>query len=488
MIPNEVIDQHGPSVAGMAQLTRNGRLSAFKAYDIRSIYGQDLTDELAYWVGRALPTLFLRGCEAERRARVLVGRDMRVSSSALATALIRGLTEAGADVLDLGLATTPMVYFFTAEGDGLGPIPDGSVMVTASHNPKEYNGLKVSLRDAKPCGYEFGLREVEQAILAGTVPAAADKPGRVEYFPEAQTRYVAWLRAHTFNCAQIETLRFAVDCSDGAAGLFARELFGPHAMYLDDIPDGTFPHHGPNPLEPENRAELAQVVRAHGLDLGILFDGDADRVAFIDAEGHFVPPDAMIALFARHLGKTRETVVHDVRTSRGVIETLRESGFEPLMVKVGAAFAKTALRERHGLCGGEVAGHYYFRDFHYCDSGAFAACLALGILARAKAQGASLAGLLEPIISRYVSSGEVNIGGVEDRAAAVAAVEAAITQLKGPPTARIDFDGVRLDWADGWFGVRASNTEPILRLAGEARSAEALEALLTCAKHALGRA
>lgn len=444
-------------------------MNAFKAYDIRGIYGTDVTADLAYQVGRCLPALL--GAKT-----VLVGRDARASSPALREALVQGLSEAGADVDDLGLATTPMVYFFTAER-GYG----ASVMVTASHNPPEYNGLKVSKAEARPCGYELGLKTVEAWIEAGTLPPKANRPGNVREI-DVLGDYVAWLRKRL---PDLSGLRFAVDCSDGAAGILAKPLFGPDAICLNAEPDGAFPHHGPNPLEPANREDLVRTVREKGLDLGLMFDGDADRVAFIDNHGNFVPPDAMIPLYARLLGKPGEVAVHDVRTSRGVMETLREDGFEPLMVKVGAAFAKTALRERGGICGGEVAGHYYFRDFHWCDSGELAAALALRIVAEAKRQGRTFSDLLAPITGRYCASGEVNVHGVEDRPAAIARVEAAVIAHLGRPERRIDFDGVRLDWADGWFGVRASNTEPILRLAGEARTQKALEALIATAKAAV---
>lgn len=444
-------------------------MKAFKAYDIRGVFGTDITPLLAYQVGRCLPKLLEAG-------HVLVGRDARLSSPELRAALIRGLTEAGADVDDMGLATTPMVYFFTAEKGY-----DASVMITASHNPAEYNGLKISKAEARPCGYELGLKTVEAWIESDALPPAAERPGKVtqvDYLEE----YVSWLKRRLPDLAG---LRFAVDCSDGAAGILAKKLFGEGAIYLNATPDGTFPHHGPNPLEPENRTDLITAVKENALDLGLLFDGDADRVAFIDNAGEFVSPDAMIPLYARLLGETGDVVVHDVRTSRGVMETLAEDGFEPLMVKVGAAFAKTAMRERAGICGGEVAGHYYFRDFHWCDSGELAACLALGIAAQAKRTGTTLAQLLEPITARYFSSGEVNIHNVPDRAAAIAAVEAALLKTFGEPEKRIDFDGVRLDWSDKWFGFRGSNTEPLLRLAGEAKTPEVLDSLLETAKSVL---
>ena len=231
------------------------------------------------------------------------------------------------------------------------------------------------------------------------------------------------------------------------------------------------------------------MVRYRKAEVGLIFDGDGDRVCFVDAEGTFIPPDAFIPLIAEELRArcpdASNVVVHDVRTSRGVIEALRERGFEPRMVKVGAAFAKTALRESNGLCGGEVAGHYYFRDFHWSDSGIYAALIILGVLARAKREGRTLHDLIDPIIGRYVSSGEVNIPDVADRPAAVARVEAAVTALMGPHERRIDYDGVRLDWADAWLGVRPSNTEPLLRIAAEAKTQPALDRLLAAARSAV---
>ena len=446
-------------------------MKAFKAYDIRGIYGTEVTEDLAYRVGRCLPKLL-------ETHSFLVGRDTRLSSKVLRDALIRGLTEAGANVDDMGHATTPMTYYFTA-AKGYG----GAVMITASHNPKAYNGLKVSKAGAKPCGYDLGLRTIEQWIESDTLPPKAEIPGAVREVAYDE-EYIAYMQAHLPIRA---AGHFAVDCSDGVAGLFARRIFGDRAIYLNDIPDGTFPHHGPNPLDADSRKQLVDCVISNGLDFGLIFDGDADRVALVDNIGRFVPPDAMIPLYAHLLGKgdSSGVVVHDVRTSRGVIETLREDGFDARMVRVGAAYAKTVLREENGLCGGEVAGHYYFRDFFYCDSGILAACLTLRIAANLREKGKTLAAALAPIIDRYHSSGEVNIHGVEDRSAAIGRVVEALLKVFGEPEKRIDFDGTRLDWKDSWFGVRASNTEPILRLAGEARTPEALTKLLDTARGAV---
>lgn len=447
-------------------------MKAFKAYDIRGVYGTDLTDEIAYLVGRCLPTTL-------QAKRVLIGRDARRSSPALREALIRGLTEAGANVDDMGLATTPMVYFFTAHKGY-----DASIMITASHNPGQYNGLKVSKAEALPVSYLLGLNKVEEMIESGNIPPVSTTLG---HFQEVDYRdeYIQWMRSHL---PDTTGMRFAVDCSDGSAGLIARKIFGDNAIYLNDTPNGDFPHHGPNPLEVENCKQIIDIVKSNNLDLGLIFDGDADRVICIDNNGEFIQPDIMIPLFAEHLRRKDDpkniAVVHDVRTSRGVIEAIEERGFEAVMVKVGAAFAKTELRQRKGLCGGEVAGHYYYRDFYWCDSGMFAAIHALSIATQAKAKGITFADVIHPIASRYYRSGEVNVHNIEDRDSAIKRVESAVLAFMGTPQKRIDFDGIRLDWENAWFGVRASNTEPILRLAGEAKEASMLEKMLSIAQKA----
>ncbi|MEG1479389.1 MAG: phosphomannomutase/phosphoglucomutase [Kiritimatiellia bacterium] len=448
-------------------------MSAFKSYDIRGVFGSDLTLDLVYRVGRCLPQLLTA-------KKFLVGRDARLSSPAVCEALLRGLTEAGADVDDMGLATTPMVYFFTAEKQY-----EGSVQITASHNPAHYNGLKVSKTEALPVGYDAGLKTVEAWLAAGTLPPKAEQIGTVRtvHFLE---EYCAWLLKHK---PDLSSLRFAVDCSDGMGALVAKALFGEQAIYLNDVPDGTFPHHAPNPLEVANCAQLIACVKSNHLDVGVIFDGDADRVMFVDHTGCFIQPDYLIPLIAERLSVPSEprpiTVIHDIRTSRGVIERLHEEGFKTYMGKVGHAYAKIALRQYGALCGGELAGHYYFRDFHFCDSGEWAALVVLGIVAEAKRRGESFAEQLDPIRSRYVNSGEINRTGVTDREAAIARVEQALVAQLGAPESRADFDGVRLDWANGWMSVRASNTEPVLRLLAEARTQAQLTTMLAIAQAAV---
>lgn len=444
-------------------------MSFFKAYDMRGTFGADFDLDLVRRVGAALPRVVAGG-------RWLVGRDCRTTSDAVRDALVGGLAAAGAEVADLGLATTPMVYFFTAE-DGY----DGSVMVTASHNPPSDNGLKVSRGGALPVGYADGLDKVEQMVGESAAPCA---DGHASQVADALPRYIRWQReAAAF--APYSSLRYAVDCSNGMASLLVGELF-PGAEIINGTIDGTFPAHSPNPLKAEARAQIAAVVRERGLDCGVIFDGDADRAMFVDERGEFVQPDYLIPVVARATREASTTqtlnnsntqtphkIIHDVRTSRGATETLREDGFEPVMVPVGHAFAKPALRRTGALCGGELAGHYYFREFHCCDSGVLAATRVLGEIARAKAAGRSFSEMMHPIVSRYANSGEMNFE-VSDKDAAIARVVAAAESLAAVESeSRID--GVRLDFADGWVSVRKSNTEPYLRLIVECRTPTMLD-------------
>ncbi len=425
-------------------------MSIFKAYDIRGVFGSEIDDAIVYRMGRCLPGLL-------HARRVLVGRDARLSSPVLRDALCRGLLEAGADVDDLGLATTPMVYCFTAR-DGY----DASAQITASHNPAGYNGLKISSTGAQPVGRDTGLAELERRV-AGELPPRAPNPGVLRQVSRQRT-FVEFLQPWVPDLAG---LRFAVDCSDGMAGLVARDLFGPQTTLLNSTPDGAFPHHGPNPLEADNRAQLAAEVRAQRLDAGVIFDGDADRVMFLDETGAFIQPDYLIPLIAgRFLRATPgATVICDIRTSRGVTEALTAAGARPVLWKVGHAFAKVKMRETGAICGGELAGHYYFRDFFNCDSGELAALVVLGELAAARARGLTFRQLLAPVCT-YANSGELNFT-VARKEAAMAALLAALA-AESEPQALLDFDGWRIEYPDWWINIRPSNTEPYLRVVLEA--------------------
>ena len=269
-------------------------------------------------------------------------------------------------------------------------------------------------------------------------------------------------------------LKFAVDCSNGMSSIFAHEMF-PDAVFINDTPDGNFPAHSPNPLKAEAREQISKVVREKRLDCGVIFDGDADRAMFVDERGEFVQPDYLIPVVARATVGSNGTikVIHDIRTSRGAIETLREDGFEPVMVPVGHAFAKPILRKIGALCGGELAGHYYFSEFFGCDSGLLAATRILSEVAKAKAEGKTFSEMMEPIVSRYANSGEINFR-VDDKEAAIVRV-LAVAKTFGEEMSRSEIDGVRVDFADGWINVRKSNTEPYLRLVAEADDPEKLK-------------
>ena len=460
----------------------------FKAYDMRGTFGVDFDIDTVFRVGRALPATIARlDGVSGRRPRILVGRDGRATSGAVRDALVAGLAEGGAEVSDLGLCTTSMAYYFTA-ADGY----DGSAMITASHNPPADNGIKVSMRTALPVGYATGLADVERAVASDAsvhssvmgVPAAAP----VE---SALPRYVEWQKAHR-GAFPLESLRFAVDCSNGMSSLLVRDVF-PSAVVINDEIDGRFPCHSPNPLKAEAREQIAAVVREKGLDCGVIFDGDADRAMFVDERGAFIQPDYLIpvvAMVSRGLIATsgdsgaKPIVLHDVRTSRGAIEALRENGFEPVMVPVGHAFAKPKMRELDALCGGELAGHYYFGDFFGCDSGVLAASRILSAVAEAKSRGETFSQMMARVSSRYANSGELNFR-VEDKESAIGRVLKAAESF-GAIEGRSDMDGVRLEFADGWINVRKSNTEPYLRLVVEHRGADGLRSWVSALEAAIG--
>jgi phosphomannomutase len=431
-------------------------MGIFKAYDIRGVYRDGLDEDLAYRIGRCLPAL-LGG------KRALVGRDARLSSPSLSEALLRGIADAGCDADDMGLASTPMVYYFTAEKGY-----DFSVQVTASHNPPEYNGLKISRAGARPVGYDSGLADLEKAVAKPLPPPASTKGciSPVDYLAE----FIEFLRPWV---PDLSGVKLVVDCSDGMASLIVRELFGAAPVYVAATPDGSFPNHAPNPFEPAGRTLICRTERAPKADVGVIYDGDADRMMLIDEKGDFVRPDLMIGIMAlSFLRKYPGAIIlHDIRTSRGVTEYLREAGAETAMWKVGHAFAKVRMRELNAVFGGELAGHYYFRDFHWCDSGELASLVALGEIAAARRRGTPLSALVAPI-DRYANTGELNFR-IEDKAGAMERLRDHFVS-KAEPEAFYDFDGYRIEYRDWWFNVRPSNTEPYLRLIVEARTPEML--------------
>lgn len=449
-------------------------MSIFKAYDIRGVYNQDFSRADVYNIGYHLPTLL-------RADRVLVGRDTRLSSPEVFEALCSGIIDSGTDVYDMGQATTPMVYYTTAKYG----FP-ASVQITASHNSKEYNGMKISRAGALPVGYESGLAELESMLGASTLyspehPAfqAEGQPrGKVKPF-DIRDEYISYMRQ--FLPSTLPAI--GVDCSNGMASLIIRDILGEGPHYIYDTLDGRFPNHEPNPLIEENVADIKRLVVEHSLDIGIIFDGDADRVMFIDENGRFISPDLVIGVIG-HYFLQQETgyVLHDIRTSRAVSEYIRELGGTPYMWKVGHAYAKVKLRELNGIYGGELAGHYYFRDFFYCDSGILASLIVLNVLETVKAQGLTLSQLIDRI-ARYAFSGEINFT-IEEKQQAMELLKQTIT-AKEQPSSIFEFDGIRIEFPRWWFNVRPSNTEPYLRLVVEAETEEMLNEKLTLLKETL---
>ncbi len=436
-------------------------MGAFHAYDIRGIYNVDFNKEDAYKVGYFLPELL--GAD-----KVLVGRDCRVSSPEIHDYLIKGITDAGADVDDIGLSSTPLVYFGTANYGY-----KASVQITASHNPAEYNGMKVSRENALPVGLDTGLGQIKQWIEEGRPTPPAAKKGSVKQI-DIKADYIAFLKKFK---ADFSNLKIAFDLSNGMANLFAKEVYKDEdATFLFDTLDGRFPNHEPNPLIPKNVEPLKKEVARTGADLGVIYDGDADRVMFVDDRSRFVAPDLIIAMMALYFcgerGEKNPRVLQEIRSSKAVGEYLQQYGADLHTWRVGRAFAAPKLREIDGLWGGELAGHYYFKDFFYSDSGMLASIIVLRIVSALKKQGKTFSSQIDEL-TRYKNSGEINFR-VEDKAGAMEAVKKHFEQSEKPDVV-MDFDGYRLEFPDWWFNIRPSNTEPYLRFICEAVSDELLQ-------------
>ena len=434
-------------------------MGAFHAYDIRGIYGVDFDRTTAYKVGYFLPELL-------GASEVLVGRDCRTSSQEIHDALLEGICDAGADVADIGLSSTPMVYFATANYGY-----KASVQITASHNPAEYNGMKVSRENALPVGLDTGLGQIKAWIDEGRPTPVAAKRGTVRE-KDIHKDYIDFMMKFK---ADYSGLKIAFDLSNGMSCLFAHEVFGEEPAYLFDTMDGRFPNHEPNPLVAKNVEPLKELVRRTGADVGVIYDGDADRVMFVDDKGQFVAPDLVIAMMALYFcderGAKAPRVLQEIRSSKAVGEYLARYGAELHTWRVGRAFAAPKLREIDGLWGGELAGHYYFKDFFYSDSGLLSSLIVLRIVAALKKQGKTFSGQIAEIAG-YCNSGEINFR-LEDKPGAMKAV-CDFFSAQEKPLKVMDFDGFRLEFADWWFNIRPSNTEPYLRFICEART----EALL----------
>jgi len=433
-------------------------MKAFKAYDIRGIWGSELNAEIAYRIGYFIPKVF-------NVKKILIGRDIRLSSDEFFNALTDGITDAGANVSDAGITTTPMIYWGTGKFDF-----EFSLMITASHNASNYNGLKFSGKDVKPIGYADGLNRLEKLVEDNTEIVKKEK-GTIQKF-EYSDKYFEFLANYKNDYAQ---LNISIDCSNGMSALFAKKLFSNQPHYINDVMDGTFPGHEPNPLETENQEQIKELVLKNKSDIGVIYDGDADRVMFIDDKGKFVSPDLIIALLGHYFFEDRNEhgkVVQDIRTSKAVAEYLNKYNTEIEIWKVGRAFGATKLKDVDGIYGGELAGHYYFRDFYYSDSGLLASILVLNIVASLKKNGVKFSEVISKI-SPYWNTGEVNFK-IEDKLDAMNEVRDYF-QKNETPDKYLDFDGYRLEFPDWWFNIRPSNTEPYLRFLAEAKSEKLLK-------------
>jgi phosphomannomutase len=422
----------------------------FKAYDVRGVVPDELDEQVAEAVGAA----FVRVTGAPA---IVTAHDMRASSVPLSEAFARGATAQGADVIEAGLGSTDMLYYAS------GNLGMPGAMFTASHNPAQYNGIKMCRAGAKPVGRDTGLTKIRQLVEEG-VPAYDGPAGTVTQ-RDVLSDYAEHLKT-LVDLSGIRPLKVVADAGNGMGGHTVPAVF--EGLSIDLAPlyfelDGTFPNHEANPIEPENLRDLQAAVREHGADIGLAFDGDADRCFVVDERGEPVPPSAITALVAvRELAKHGHgKIVHNLITSRAVPEIVREHGGEPVRTRVGHSFIKQTMAETGAMFGGEHSAHYYFRDFWFADSGMLAA---LHVLAALGEQDRPLSELLSEF-TRYAASGEIN-SEVADQEATMASVRA---EFEGRPGVSVDeLDGLTVGHADWWFNLRPSNTEPLLRLNAEA--------------------
>ncbi len=437
--------------------------SIFKAYDIRGLVDKELTPDFAFATGVAVA----RFLEQEREpGTVVIGEDMRPSSPTLATAFAAGVTSQGLDVIRIGLASTDMLYFAS------GKLNLPGAMFTASHNPAEYNGIKLCLSGARPIGKESGLVVIESYVRDGA-PMAMRNVG-VEKQQSMLTDYVDHLLT-LVDVSAIRPLKIVIDAGNGMGGYTAPAVFerlNAEVVELYFELDGTFPNHEANPIEPANLVDLQKAVKKHKADIGLAFDGDADRCFLVDEKGALVNPSALTALIAtRELAKNPSaSIIYNLISSRAVREVVEENGGTAIRSRVGHSYIKKLMAETNAVFGGEHSGHFYFRDFWRADSGMLAALHAIAALGESKT---TLSDLLKTF-NRYHSSGEIN-STVKDVMAAMDQIEKIYGKKDG---VEVDYlDGLTISHADWWFNLRASNTEPLLRLNVEASAKSRMESV-----------
>ncbi len=437
-------------------------MKCFKAYDIRGRVPDELNEDIAYRIGRAFAQII-------QPSEVVVGRDVRLDSSAFAAAVTRGLNDAGVAVIDIGLCGTEEIYFHTAHRGA-----SGGIMVTASHNPMDYNGMKLVREGSRPISGDTGLRDIERLVESNAFASAV--AGGVLRIDTDKSAYVEHLLSY-IDRAALRSLKIVVNAGNGGAGLIIDQL-AAHLPFkfvrVHHEPDGTFPHGIPNPLLPENRQATVEAVRAHGADFGIAWDGDFDRCFFFDAEGRFIEGYYLVGLLAAQLLEKSPggKIIHDPRLTWNTVDMVQSAHGLPIMSKTGHAFIKERMRMEDAVYGGEMSAHHYFRDFAYCDSGMIPWLL---IAERISRTGMPLAQLVEQRITAYPCSGEINFK--------VANAEAVVQRLHHHYAAMAlvedRTDGLTLEFSQWRFNVRSSNTEPLLRLNVETRGDAGLLAVKT---------
>lgn len=427
----------------------------FKAYDIRGTYPDQLSEETAYKIGRAFVEYL--GCK-----EVVVGQDMRLSSPDLFQHLSRGITEAGADVIDIGLCSTDALYFAVGKF-----AYDAGIMITASHNPKEYNGFKMCRNEAVPLSGQEGIEQIKQIILKGDFQPAAKK-GTLRHRNIIE-QYIQHVLSF-IDVKKIKPFKIVIDAGNGMAGLLAPKLFehlpGQLVPMFFEL-DGSFPNHPPSPIEPENIAPLQKRVLEEKADLGVAFDGDADRMFIVDQKGKVLGGDIVTALVAKSILKREKgaAILHNLICSKTVPETIRQNGGKPIRTKVGHALIKPLMKEHKAIFGGEHSGHFYFRENYFADSAFIALVVCLELFSEEDKPISELVQSIDP----YFRSGEIN--------SRVTDIPGKIKELqKAFGDGKVDFlDGLTVEYPDWWFNVRPSNTEPLLRLNLEAHSPELLQ-------------
>ncbi len=431
----------------------------FGAYDIRGVYPEDVNEELAYRIGRAFPSLF----EAKK---VAVGHDIRLSGPSLRDALEKGLTEAGCDVIDIGQCGTEMIYFTTAHYK-----LDGGIMITASHNPKEYNGMKFVRAESRPISSDTGLKDLERIVMAGDYPEPAAEKGTIEQRDVLDT-YVDHILTY-IDVSKLKPFKVVANTGNGAAGPIINALEKKLPFDLVKVynePDGNFPNGVPNPILTENREATAKVVRESKADVGVAWDGDFDRCFLFDENGSFIEGYYMVGFLAKAFLQKNpgSKIIYDPRLIWNTIEICEQNGGEAVMCRSGHAFIKDKMRKVNAIYGGEMSAHHYFRDFSYCDSGMIPWLLVLELLSQA--DGKKLSDLVKESMEKYPISGEIN-SKVSDPQAILDRIEKDYSAKGGEVT---KVDGVSVEFPQWRFNLRKSNTEPVIRLNVETRGDKAL--------------